>query len=84
MSLEQVLIWIVIGAIAGLVANAVVGGLHSGLWGAIIIGILGALLGGWLLPRLGFNPGGGFIGEIITAFIGAIVLLLILRLLRRL
>ncbi|HEX2696652.1 MAG TPA: GlsB/YeaQ/YmgE family stress response membrane protein [Anaerolineales bacterium] len=84
MSLEQVVIWVVIGAVAGLLANAVVGGIKSGLWGAIIVGILGAFLGGWLLSKFGFNPGGGIIGEAITAFIGAIVLLLLLNLLKKL
>ncbi len=84
MSLQTVLIWIVIGAIAGVLAESMVGGpRRSGLGMAILIGILGAFIGGWLFSALGIAIGGGIIGTIITAFIGAIVLLLIVRGLRR-
>lgn len=80
MDLETVLIWIVIGAIAGVLAEAMVGGpRRSGLGTAILIGILGAFIGGWLFSALGVTIGGGIIGTIITAFVGAIVLLLIVR-----
>jgi uncharacterized membrane protein YeaQ/YmgE (transglycosylase-associated protein family) len=80
MDLETVLIWIVIGAIAGVLAEAMVGGpRRSGLGTAILIGILGAFIGGWLFSALGVSIGGGIIGTIITAFVGAIVLLLIVR-----
>jgi uncharacterized membrane protein YeaQ/YmgE (transglycosylase-associated protein family) len=84
MSLQTVLIWIVIGAIAGILAESMVGGpRRSGLGTAILIGILGAFIGGWLFSALGIAIGGGIIGTIITAFIGAIVLLLIVRAVRR-
>ncbi len=82
MSLETLLIWIIVGAIAGLLAEAVVGGVGFGILGAIIIGIVGGLIGGWLLSNLGVVIGFGIIGSIITAFIGAVILLLILRGLR--
>ena len=55
MSAEQILIWIVIGGIAGILAEALVGGLRSGLIGAIVVGILGAIIGGWLFVHLGFS-----------------------------
>jgi uncharacterized membrane protein YeaQ/YmgE (transglycosylase-associated protein family) len=48
-----------------------------------MVGILGALLGGWLFRTIGFWQGGGFIGSLVTAFVGAVVPLLILRALRR-
>jgi uncharacterized membrane protein YeaQ/YmgE (transglycosylase-associated protein family) len=84
MSLQTVLIWIVIGAIAGILAESMVGGpRRGGLGTAILIGILGAFIGGWLFSALGIAIGGGIIGTIITAFIGAIVLLLIVRAVRR-
>ena len=83
MTLETVLIWIVIGAIAGVLAESVVGGGRGGLGTAIVIGILGAFIGGWLFSALGIAIGSGIIGTIITAFIGAIVLLLIVRAVRR-
>ena len=53
MSSEQILVWIVIGGIAGILAEALVGGLRSGLIGAIVVGILGAIIGGWLFGVLG-------------------------------
>jgi uncharacterized membrane protein YeaQ/YmgE (transglycosylase-associated protein family) len=84
MSGEQILVWIVIGGIAGILAEALVGGLRSGLIGAIIVGILGAIIGGWLFGVLSINAGTGIVAEIIKAFIGAAVLLLILRGTRRL
>ncbi len=54
MDLQTVLIWIVIGAIAGVLAESMVGGpRRSGLGTAILIGILGAFIGGWLFSALG-------------------------------
>ena len=84
MSVQTVVIWIVIGAIAGILAESMVGGpRRTGLGSAILIGILGALIGGWLFGALGIAIGGGIVGTIITAFIGAVVLLLIVRGVRR-
>ena len=79
MSVTSVLIWILVGAVAGWLAGLVVRGFGFGLVGNIIIGILGAILGGWLLGMAGFSIGVGILGSIITAFIGAVVLLLIVR-----
>lgn len=83
MSLETVLIWIVVGAVAGWLAGLVVRGFGFGILGNIIIGILGAILGGWLLGMAGLSFGAGILGSIVTAFIGAVVLLLIVRLVKR-
>jgi uncharacterized membrane protein YeaQ/YmgE (transglycosylase-associated protein family) len=49
----------------------------------IVIGIVGAFIGVWLLRELGFNPFRGFLGSVVNATIGAVVLLLIVGLLRR-
>ena len=84
MSAETILVWIVIGGIAGILAEAMVGGLRSGLIGAIVVGILGAFIGGWLFGILGLRVGAGIVAEIIKALIGAAFLLLILRAARRL
>ncbi len=59
MDINQVVIWIVIGGIAGLLADAVVKGVRIGLVGAIVVGILGAVIGGWLMGLLDLNIGGG-------------------------
>jgi uncharacterized membrane protein YeaQ/YmgE (transglycosylase-associated protein family) len=83
MSVETIIIWLIVGAIAGWLAGMVVKGTGYGLIGDIIVGIIGAVIAGWLLPRLGIYIGGGFIAAIIDAFIGAVILLIILRLVRR-
>jgi uncharacterized membrane protein YeaQ/YmgE (transglycosylase-associated protein family) len=57
-------------------------GTGFGIIGDIIVGILGAFIAGWLFPRLGFHLGVGIVEEILFSAIGAIVLLLIVRLIR--
>jgi uncharacterized membrane protein YeaQ/YmgE (transglycosylase-associated protein family) len=83
MDAKSIIIWLIVGAIAGWLAGMVVRGGGFGLIGDIIVGIIGALIAGWLLPRIGIVIGGGFIAAVIDAFIGAVILLIILRLLRR-
>lgn len=83
MAVETILIWILVGAIAGWLAGLVVRGFGFGLVGNIIVGIVGAFLGGWLFGTLGIAIGAGIINTIFTAFIGAVVLLLIVRVLKR-
>ena len=83
MSSETLLIWIVVGLIAGWLASAVVGG-GLGVIGDIVIGIVGALLGGFLFRSMHIGiPFHGLASTIFVAFVGAIVLLLVLRLVRR-
>jgi uncharacterized membrane protein YeaQ/YmgE (transglycosylase-associated protein family) len=83
MSLEALLVWILVGLIAGWLASAVVGGGY-GLIGDIVIGVLGAFIGGWLFGVLNVQlPIGGLLGRILVAFIGATVLLLLVRLVSR-
>lgn len=83
MAIETILIWILVGAVAGWLAGLVVRGFGFGLVGNIIVGIIGAFLGGWLLGMAGLGVGGGILGSIFTAFIGAVVLLLIVRVVKR-
>jgi len=83
MSGEVLLIWLLVGAVAGWLASVIVRGGGMGLLGDIVVGIIGAFIGGWLLPRLGISLPVGIVGTIIVAAIGAIVLLLIIRLIRR-
>ena len=79
----SLLTWIVVGLIAGVLASLVMGGTGFGIIGDIIIGIVGAFIGGWLFSRLGVStPFGGLAGTIFVAFIGAVVLLFVLRLIR--
>ena len=83
MTIESLIIWLIVGAIAGWLAGQVVRGGGFGLVGDIIVGIIGAVIAGWLLPRLGIVIGSGIIAAIIDAFIGAVILLVILRLVKR-
>ena len=79
----SILTWIIVGLIAGVLASLVMGGSGYGLIGDIIIGIVGAFVGGWLFNALGAgSPFGGLAGVIFVAFIGAVVLLFLLRLIR--
>ena len=66
--------------VAGWLAGQLMRGSGFGLIGDLIVGLLGALIGDWLLPRLGIHLGAGIVALIVNALIGAIVLLLILRL----
>ena len=79
----NIIIWLIVGAIAGWLAGMVVKGGGFGLIGDIIVGIVGGLIAGWLLPRLGINVGSGFVAAVIDSFSGAVILLLILRLVKR-
>ena len=83
MSMEGLIITLIIGAIAGWLAGLVVSGFGFGLVGNIIVGIIGAFIAGWLFPRLGFAIGGGILAAIINATIGAIILLLVVKVLKR-
>jgi uncharacterized membrane protein YeaQ/YmgE (transglycosylase-associated protein family) len=78
-----ILAWIVVGLIAGWLAGQVMRGGGYGVLVDIILGILGGILGGWVFGMLGFWPGGGMIGSIIVAFVGAVILVAITRLLKR-
>ena len=80
---QSIIVWLIVGAVAGWLAGMVVKGGGFGLIGDIIVGIVGALIAGWLLPQLGIVIGSGIVGAIIDAFIGAVILLLILRLVKR-
>ena len=82
MTLQGLIWFLLIGLIAGWLAGKVMRGGGFGLVGDMIIGVIGALLGGWLFGVLGISAG-GLIGAIITAFVGAVVLIFLLRMIRR-
>ena len=77
---QSILVWLVVGLIAGWLAGVVMKGGGFGLVGDIVVGIIGAFIGGLLLPRLGLGLPAGFLGSIVVAFVGAVILLLVLRL----
>jgi uncharacterized membrane protein YeaQ/YmgE (transglycosylase-associated protein family) len=83
MTIEALIIWLVIGAVAGWLAGLIIKGYGFGLIGNIVVGIVGAFIAGWLLPRIGFVLAGGIVAEIINAVIGAVILLLAIGLIRK-
>ena len=78
----DLIIFLVIGALAGWLAGVIMKGGGFGVIGDIIVGILGSFLGGWLLPKVGLSIGGDF-GGFITAVIGAVILLFVVRLIKK-
>jgi uncharacterized membrane protein YeaQ/YmgE (transglycosylase-associated protein family) len=76
-----IIIMLAIGAVAGWLAGLVYSGAGFGLIGNIIVGILGAIVAGFLLP--GFLPLEGIAGQIISATIGAVILLFVIGLVSR-
>lgn len=82
MTLETLLIWLVIGLIAGWLASMVAGGGY-GVIGDIVVGVVGAFIGGFIFRGLHIRvPWSGIPGTILVAFVGALVLLVLLRLIR--
>ncbi|MBR9991209.1 MAG: GlsB/YeaQ/YmgE family stress response membrane protein [Gemmatimonadetes bacterium] len=79
----DLLTWLIVGLVAGVLASLVMGGTGFGIIGDIVIGIVGAFVGGWIFQTLGVtSPLGGLPGTILVAFIGAVVLLFVIRLIR--
>lgn len=83
MTLESILIFLLIGAVAGWLAGLIVKGFGFGLIGNIVVGVLGAFIAGYVFPALGVSLGAGIIGAIIHATIGAVILLLVVRVIKR-
>jgi uncharacterized membrane protein YeaQ/YmgE (transglycosylase-associated protein family) len=85
MDITAIIIWVVVGIIAGWIAGKIVRGTGFGMIGDFVIGIIGAVIGGWLLPRIGVVSivGQAFVDMILFAAIGAVILLIVLRLLKR-
>ena len=85
MDIQSLIIWLVIGAVAGWLAGIVVTGFGLGLIGNIVVGIVGSFIAGWLLPKIGVKSivKNEIVDQIIFAFIGAVILLVILGLLSR-
>jgi uncharacterized membrane protein YeaQ/YmgE (transglycosylase-associated protein family) len=81
LSNESLLVILFVGLVAGWLAGVLIRGSGFGLVGDVIIGWLGALIGHWLLPRLDIHLGAGIVAMIVNALVGAVLLLLALRVL---
>ncbi len=69
--------WIIIGALAGLIAGNMQRGRGFGCLGNIVLGIVGAYVGGWIFAQLGVSQNLGWIGSLIVATIGAAIVLFV-------
>jgi uncharacterized membrane protein YeaQ/YmgE (transglycosylase-associated protein family) len=76
----EIVVIIVIGAIAGWLGSMIYKGTGQGIIVNIIVGIIGSFVGYWLLEKLGVNLGSGWIGAILTGAIGAIIILFLYNL----
>lgn len=81
MSNQSLLVILIVGIIAGWLAGKIVRGAGFGIIGDLLVGIIGAFIGSWFLPRIGMHLGTGVVSAIVNATIGAILLLLVVRLL---
>ena len=82
---QSLLVFLLVGLVAGWLAGKLVRGGGFGLIGDLIVGVIGAVIGGWLLPKVGVTAivNQPIVDAIIFATIGAVILLFILRLIRR-
>jgi uncharacterized membrane protein YeaQ/YmgE (transglycosylase-associated protein family) len=81
-SSESLLVILFVGLVAGWLAGKIVRGTGFGIIGDILVGIAGAFVASFLFPKLGIHIGTGLVSEIIYSAIGAVILLLIVRLVR--
>ena len=79
----EILIFLLIGAVAGWLASLIMGGGGYGLIGDIVIGVIGGFIGGYLFKWLNFSAGAGWVGSLVTALVGAVVLLAVIRTIKR-
>jgi len=83
MDAQSLIILFIVGAIAGWLAGIIVKGYGFGLIGNIVVGVIGAFIGNWLFPSLGLWDIPGIVGVIVSATLGAVILLVIIGLIRR-
>jgi uncharacterized membrane protein YeaQ/YmgE (transglycosylase-associated protein family) len=79
MSTEHLLLFLVIGVVAGFLAGKIMKGSGFGLIGDLIIGVIGSFIGVWVFGLLGISSG-GVLGLLAAAIVGALLLLFIIRL----
>ena len=83
MNLQQLVVFLLIGGVAGWLAGLITKGGGFGIVGNIVAGVIGAVLGGWLFGMLGISVGGQWVGSLVTAIVGAVVLLFAIGLIRK-
>ena len=79
----DILVTLLIGAIAGWLGSMIFKGSGLGLLGNIVVGIVGSFVGYWLLGKIGVDLGTGWVGAILTGALGALIILFVINLLFR-
>jgi uncharacterized membrane protein YeaQ/YmgE (transglycosylase-associated protein family) len=82
MGTQSLIVFLIIGVVAGFLAGKIMKGGGFGLLGDLVVGVIGAFLGGWLFGMLGLFPA-GMLGTLVTATVGAVVLLWLIRLVKK-
>ena len=83
MGIESILVFLIVGAVAGWLAGLIVSGFGFGLIGNIVVGIVGAFIAGYLFPAMGVSLGSGIIAAILHSTIGAVILLVLIKVIKR-
>ncbi len=81
MSTEHLLVFLLIGIVAGFLAGKIMKGAGFGLVGDLIVGVIGAFIGTWVFGLLGISSG-GILGLLVAAVVGALILLYVIRLVK--
>lgn len=83
MGIESILVFLIVGAVAGWLAGLIVKGGGFGLMGNMVVGIIGAFIAGFLFPAIGISLGSGILSAILHATIGAVILLVLIRIVKQ-
>ncbi len=83
MDFQSLIVWIIVGAVAGILLDLLMGGMRIGLMGAMLIGIVGAVISGWAFNLIGYHFMTGIFGLIVEALIGSVILLLLFGVFRK-
>jgi uncharacterized membrane protein YeaQ/YmgE (transglycosylase-associated protein family) len=82
-SLDTLIIWLIVGAITGILMDSILGGSGAGLAGSILVGVVGAITSGWFFNLLDIKFLAGLLSVILQAVLGAVLFLTIVRITRR-
>jgi uncharacterized membrane protein YeaQ/YmgE (transglycosylase-associated protein family) len=82
MGTQSLLVFLIIGVVAGFLAGKIMKGKGFGFFGDLVVGVVGAFVGGWVFGMLGFLPV-GILGTLISATAGAVILLFLIRLVKK-